>query len=164
MITHAELKEVLHYDQCTGYFLWKIAKPKYKMFIGKIAGSKTTTGYIVIKMNNISYYAHRLAWLYMTGSNPVSCIDHINEIKDDNRFANLREATYSQNNCNRGATKVSKSGRKCVVWCAKTKKYRAFGKAAGAPLKCLGSFATIDDASAAYAEFAKIHHGEFFHE
>lgn len=47
------------------------------------------------------YYSSRLAWLYMTGSWPKDQIDHINRIKDDDRWENLREANQSQNSYNR---------------------------------------------------------------
>jgi hypothetical protein len=38
---------------------------------------------------------HRLAWLYMTTAWAKE--DHVNGVKDDNRFANLREVTRQQN-------------------------------------------------------------------
>lgn len=38
----------------------------------------------------------------MTGEWPKDQIDHINRIKDDDRWENLREATQSQNSYNRG--------------------------------------------------------------
>lgn len=40
---------------------------------------------------------HRIIWLMITGEMPKRQTDHRNEIKDDNRFDNLREATNQTN-------------------------------------------------------------------
>lgn len=51
-----------------------------------------------ITLKGKDYLSHRLAWFYMTGAWPEQEIDHINGVRDDNRFANLREADR-QINC-----------------------------------------------------------------
>ena len=53
--------------------------------------------YLRIGHQGKRYYQHRLAWLYMTGSWPEHEIDHINGVRCDNRWKNLREATRQQN-------------------------------------------------------------------
>ena len=60
------------------------------------------------------YYAHRLVWLYMMNEWPKKQIDHINGIRDDNRWGNLREASPLQNNANRKRRHDNKSGYKGV--------------------------------------------------
>ncbi|WP_425985814.1 HNH endonuclease [Brevundimonas sp. TWP1-2-1b1] len=65
-------------------------------------------GYGSINIGGKPYYVHRLAWFYMTGAWPDDQIDHRNGWRLDNAFANLREATCSQNNSNR---KPSREGR-----------------------------------------------------
>lgn len=47
------------------------------------------------------YKASRLAWLYMTGEWPKYEMDHINHVKDDNRWVNLRDVTPAENCANR---------------------------------------------------------------
>jgi HNH endonuclease len=47
-------------------------------------------GYRVIEIDETEYFAHDLAWLWMTGEFPKGQIEHINGIKDDNRWCNLR--------------------------------------------------------------------------
>lgn len=96
MLTQHHLKSLVSYNPETGLFIWLAAKSN-RCKAGSIAGCKTFYGYSTISVNTIRYPAHRLAWLYMTGKFPTEKIDHINGIRDDNRFCNLREATNKQN-------------------------------------------------------------------
>ncbi|MGK6932818.1 HNH endonuclease [Escherichia coli] len=61
----------------------------------------------------------------MNGSLPKSDIDHINLVRDDNRIANLRLATRSQNIQNVNKKANNKSGYKGVSWDKKSRKWRA---------------------------------------
>jgi hypothetical protein len=123
MITQSELKEVLEYNPDTGLFVWK--KNSISKKSGSIAGSKYKNGYIYIQINKKIYRAHRLAFLYMTGNFPENFIDHINHIRDDNRWTNLRDATLSQNQANRVNQKNNTSGYKGVSWNKQCKKWKA---------------------------------------
>nr|WP_274383193.1 HNH endonuclease [Cupriavidus gilardii] len=62
-----------------------------------VAGSPDKGGYLQIFFAGKNHKAHRLAWLYMTGSWPSSNIDHINGVPWDNRWANLRDTPQSVN-------------------------------------------------------------------
>jgi hypothetical protein len=73
----------------------------------------------------MNYYAHQLAWLYMTGQWPNKHIDHINGIRDDNRFSNLRLATESDNSCNRAKQSNNVSGYTGVWWNSQKKRWEA---------------------------------------
>lgn len=98
------LRHLLHYDPLTGVWTWMNPLPRSKMRRGDIAGRLTDQGRRQIRIASGFYYASRLAWLYMTGEWPKDQIDHINRIKDDDRWENLREATQSQNSFNRDWT------------------------------------------------------------
>ena len=50
---------------------------------------------------NRLYHVHRVIWFYMTGNFPKDQIDHINHIRNDNRWINLREASIQENDKNR---------------------------------------------------------------
>lgn len=130
MVTQRRLREIFTYEPATGAFRWRINRPP-RGFAGQIAGNDNGRGYIKISIGGKRYYAHRMAFLYMTGSVPAE-IDHINENKSDNRWVNLREATRSQNNANVSGRKGirSRHGR----W------YARFGH------KHLGTFATKAEA------------------
>ena len=95
MLTQEELKLKLHYDESTGVFTRLASKKGVK--VGDIAGYLRPDGYIEISINNKSYLAHRLAWLYVTGEFPINHLDHLSGIKNDNKWLNLREATQAQN-------------------------------------------------------------------
>jgi hypothetical protein len=95
-ITQEKLKEILDYNPDTGIFTWKVSKAK-RIKVGSVAGCKNNLGYILIRIDGKIYLAHRLAWLYTNGDFPLNCIDHINQIKDDNRICNLRDVTVSEN-------------------------------------------------------------------
>jgi hypothetical protein len=94
-IAQDQLKLLLRYEPETGLFFWLHNKGPAKA--GNLAGTPTSNGYVNICVNRKLYKAHRLAWLYVFGNFPKAQIDHINGVKNDNRFANLREATCQEN-------------------------------------------------------------------
>jgi HNH endonuclease len=155
MLGLERLREVLEYNPESGLWVWlggagRKAKP------GKIAGSLDNNGYVVIRIDRAIYKAHRLAWFYMTGAWPKTTIDHINLEPADNRWVNLREASFSQNNANRGPRGDCRSGVKGVTRSANGKRWVAH-----AFNKYIGTFDTIEQARDAYQEHAKQRHGEF---
>lgn len=111
-------------------------------------------GYRVIRIDDALYLAHRLAWFYVTGNWPANQIDHINGVRDDNRFSNLREATNLQNAHNRKYNR-NKSGFQGVrkensKWLAEIKiNYKAVR---------LGLFNTPEEAHCAYLIAKRQHH------
>lgn len=92
------LKQILDYDPKTGNFLWKI-KPRAKVLPRKEAGYSSGHGYWRIGIKGRYWYAHRLAFLWMTGTIPKE-IDHINRDRSDNRWNNLRGSNRTMNLAN----------------------------------------------------------------
>lgn len=101
MLTHARLRELIHYDPDTGVMTWRIAR-RAQAPPGDVAGGPTQKGYWHIRIDGTLYKRHRLAWLYMTETTPSEEVDHINRKAGDDRFTNLRLATPSDNKCNQG--------------------------------------------------------------
>ena len=160
MLTQARLKELLSYNRETGEFVWRVTKANKTA--GSIAGCEGVLGYREMRVDGRLYLAHRLAWLYVTGEWPTQTIDHRDCHRRNNAFANLREATYRQNNCNRGARSDSRSGVKGVVWHKRNKQRGAYiGN--GKKQHYLGSFDLIEDAAAEYQAAAARLFGEFAH-
>lgn len=154
MITQEELKRHLHYDEITGIFTRIISISK-RVKVGDIAGTKTCNGYIAIRINWKSYRAHRLAWLYVNGKFPKYQIDHINNVRDDNRIINLRESTNQQNCHNR---KFNTNGKTLPLGVSiMGKKYQAQIRLDG-KLIYLGLFITKESAYIAYLTKKRLIH------
>ena len=159
MLTIEQLKEVLEYNHDTGLFIWLKPNNGPRAKVGDVAGGKRS-GYIAIKIKGKAYSAHRLAHLYMTGNFPENNIDHINHIKDDNRWTNLRDATSSQNQANQVNPKNNTSGYKGVSWHKSTKKWLAKIGYMNKDIY-IGIYTTPQEAAEAYKKKAIELFGEF---
>lgn len=158
MITQLLLQHRLTYDPITGIFVWK-NPAKYRLaYAGKEAGSLHVHGYIKISIDSLSYPAHRLAWLYVHGTFPIDCIDHINGIRNDNRIANLRAVNRKANAENRRKARAGHAtGFLGVVWRPRNGKYEARINI-NKKYKYLGLFSTPEEAHDAYLRAKRIHH------
>jgi len=155
MITTERLRELLDYNPETGVFRWRAPRRGVMRKSAGVAGVLFSKGYRYIGIEGRKYYAHRLAWFYAHGRWPACQIDHINGLRDDNRIANLREATSRDNNRN---SKPKVLGRKGI---------RLMGRKWAARIKVdgrgvhLGMFATAEAAHAAYRKAAAEYFGKF---
>lgn len=112
-VSLSRLKELLYYCPATGDFTWLVTRGG-NCRAGEMAGRPDAWGYVRINVDGQEYKAHRLAWLYMTGEWPESQIDHVNLIKSDNSWENLRPATQVQNLGNKPRYRNNKIGLKGV--------------------------------------------------
>lgn len=161
-MTMGELRAMLSYDRETGLLAWNACPPggqgSVRVKPGGLARCRSPHGYIVVRVNKILYPAHRIIWLWKTGDWPPEQIDHINGIRDDNRWENLRLATSSQNNVNRRSTLPNTSGYRGV--CRSRGKWVAQIGIDGRHVN-LGTFDTPEAAHDAYRAAVLAHHGEF---
>jgi hypothetical protein len=165
------IRECLAYFPETGVLVW-LARPEthfkdvHRMrvanskYAGKIAGSRNPDGYLYIGMRGSLYLAHRVIWKLVTGKDPLNEVDHVDRIRDNNRWKNLREADPSQNRCNTGMRYNNTTGLKGAVLDPKLKQYRAAIGHKGSKIY-LGLYPTAEAAHAAYSKAADSLHGTF---
>lgn len=79
----------------------------------------------------------------MTGSDPVSLIDHIDGVRINNAWDNLRQAANEENGRNRGASRNNTSGYKGVSFDKRAGRYEAYVNIGGRK-NSLGLFETAE--------------------
>lgn len=164
--TYEDISKAVSYDPETGLFTRIGPSPGavrrvQKRKLGQPIGSPMLRGYVGIPLSGRTYYAHRLAFLLMTGSIP-EFIDHRDGDGMNNRWENLRGCTKSQNMANRGPSIKSTSGIKGVYLTKSTGRWRAQIIANNRTIH-LGYYADRDAAAAAYNSASREHFGEFAH-
>lgn len=96
-LSYERARERLSYDADSGELFWLPRPGKGGLRTRKRAGSIKKDGYRWVTVDRAEYAAHRVCWLLHIGRWPDLYIDHINGEKSDNRIANLREVTASEN-------------------------------------------------------------------
>lgn len=137
-------RELFRYDPDTG-ILYRRHATREKV------GKAKTNGYLVVGVNGVQYQVHRIAWLVMTGAWPQGSIDHINRVRTDNRWCNLRDVPQSVNARNHHLVvkRAQMIGpvRDGDAWVVVLPHYRT--------TRTIGPFATSAEANAAFAEQGK---------
>ncbi|MGJ5032423.1 HNH endonuclease [Bradyrhizobium sp. HKCCYLS2038] len=158
LMTADRVREMLHYDRSTGTFRWRASRRGLNA--GDIAGRTSGAGYWQICIDKMYFYAHRLAWLYVTGEWPRSEIDHHDLNKRNNAFDNLRVAEHVQNQGNRAANRENRTGFKGVRWHKGVGKWQA-RISVDSKSQHLGYFEQKSDAAEAYRIAAEKKFGQF---
>ena len=157
------LTDILHYVPETGDFIW-LKPTSFRVKAGAVAGTVAVNDrgrskphpHLLIRINGVKYLAHRLAWLFGHGQDPVDLlVDHINGDSLDNRLCNLRLVTGTQNMWNiHDAQSLSKSGTRGTYQHKQTGNWIAKISINGKK-RHLGVFKTQSEAAAAYRQAAK---------
>ncbi|MCF5708931.1 hypothetical protein GIV19_16745 [Pseudomonas syringae] len=148
-ITQEYLKRLLHYDPISGVFTW--IEGRSRTPAGSVAGSLDPGGYLTVMIDSRRHSLHRLAFLYMDGAFPPEMVDHINGVRADNRWRNLRPASARQNSRNQRLNVTNKSGLPGVMWDRRSS-WRAYAYVNG---RCvtLGRYESLLSAAAARMSF-----------
>jgi len=126
---------------------------------GSEVGTVDKGGYLKTLIKRKPYRLHRIIFMMHHGYLP-KFLDHIDGDPSNNRIENLRPATSSQNNLNRGKHKRNTSGYKGVTWVATNGKYSA-RIAIGDKRLFLGYFDDPKEAHDAYCEAAQKYQPEY---
>lgn len=158
----ARLRELLCYDPETGVFTWRQNVGRWgRVKAGTVAGGVNAHGHVVIRVQGASIYAHRIAFLLMTGEFPSFSVDHLDGVKTNNAWANLRDVSQHTNTENRRTpTRGKASGLPLGVSIdRRDNRIRADITVKGKAIS-LGRFNTPEEAHAAYVEAKRrLHEG-----
>lgn len=149
-ITHEEVVAALNYDPSTGVLSWNGARRGLSKnpFDNRTPSKKD--GYLRIGFNGNRLLVHRVIWFYMTGVWPVE-VDHINGLRHDNRWVNLREVTRAKNLQN--IPPINPRNKSTgLVGSSFSERYGKFRSyiVVGRKQKSLGFFDTAEEAHSAY--------------
>lgn len=147
----------------TGYILATFTKLHPEILLDKedlikfgiYAAFFDSNGYVQIRYEGKQVYLHRAIMGF-----PDKSVDHVNQVKSDNRRVNLRLATTSQNRANITVRGDNTSGFKGVSWHKITKKWRA-DITVNKKQSYIGSYKTKEEAAKAYNRKALEIFGEF---
>jgi hypothetical protein len=167
--TPETLRKLLSYDPDTGLLTWK--RRPLEMFASESLWKRWNArycenlalvtdnggGYRKGSIFHKNYLTHRVAYAIYHDAWPVNQIDHINGDKSDNRIANLRDVTSSENMRNRVLPIGNTSGHIGVSWRRGICKWRVQITAHGKN-RHIGYFTDIEDAIAARAA-AEVEYG-----
>jgi len=149
MLNQEKVNQLFYYNPQTGIFIHRTNCPRSKFKKGDTAGRIRNDGYLLISIEGENYYGHRLAFLYMTSRWPEHQVDHINGIRHDNTWSNLRKATQSQNQQNQKKAHKDNFSGLLGAYVSKngyiTSEITCKGKSFN-----LGSFKSIESAHQAY--------------
>lgn len=165
--------DILTYHPQSGLLFFKAPKPEwfsshnaygkyYRAYAYKPAFNVPhSNGYLRGEFMGNSYYAHRVIWEMHHGAiNKDMQIDHISGNKADNRLHNLRLATNSENQCNKGLQVNNTTGFKGVYIDTTNNRYLSYIRKDDA-LQYLGTFPDAVAAALAYDDAALGLHGAY---
>lgn len=152
-IRYKEVAKLFTYDREAGVLYWRIKvhnKIRHNYVAGSVKG--TNDGYRQVSIKGKLYHEHRIIMMLCFGHIPENAeIDHINHTRNDNRLANLRFVTRSENRRNQSVNSKNTSGVTGVCFLKARKKYMSQISVDRENIY-LGLFDTLEEAAAARAE------------
>jgi hypothetical protein len=150
IISPAELSALFSYEPDTGVIRSRKT--------GKPIGCENDRGYLKWRIRGREYKLHRMAFALMLGAWPEFFVDHVNGIKSDNRWRNLRDVPEKMNTQNQvRPRRDNTSGFLGVSLSRKAGKFRAAIELDGRT-RHLGHFSSAEEAHAAYVAAKRRYH------
>ena len=146
------LRDIFLYDPETGVITRsQTVSPNGQK--GWPVGSPSGAGYLLARVDNKRFKAHRLAWALYYGTWPEHQIDHINGNRADNRIVNLRDVKPSENmqNIRKARSDREPGSLLGTTYCKRDKVWRSKIGINGKRIN-LGTFTTAEAAYAAYVQ------------
>ena len=160
------------FDYCpeTGVLRWRRRPDKSSLWNSKCAHKEAgavyrpspTRTYRTVAVDYRKYLVHRIIWLHVHGQWPDGEIDHADGDGLNNRIANLRLATRTQQLANSHRGRRNRTGFKGVSWNTQRQRYQAKIQRER-KVRHLGFFNDPAEAHAAYCRAARELFGEFAH-
>ena len=138
------LKQFISYDPISGVFTrHTLCNADRNSNLGPLVNTDSG-GYVIFSVLGESYLAHRLAFAFM-GLEIPEMVDHINRVRDDNRWVNLRPCSKSINAQNRSKHINNKSGCEGVIFDKIRGRFRTYIRFNGKNYTA-GRFTSFEDA------------------
>lgn len=117
-MTYEEARRHFSYDPETGLLTWIVSTSNRALPGSVVSATRQNKGktYVQMQFKYKGYAAHRVIWLWVTGSFPEKEIDHIDGNGTNNRWSNLREVTRHQNGKNMRKRSSTLPNRTGVYW------------------------------------------------
>jgi len=147
-VTQELVRELFSYDPETGELTWIKAPKCHSELLGKSPCRMNNRGYFAVGVSGRSYLVHRVIWLWVTGCWPTE-VDHVNGVRSDNRWKNLRECNRAENRQNACVQSNNTSGCPGVSYHSRHGKWAA-RVGLGGERTHLGYFTEYGDAVQAY--------------
>jgi len=151
------------FNYIDGKLFWKERKDAH-FKKGNEINLRDPYGYLYFQLNKHRYKVHRVIWAMFNGKIPEGfVVDHINQIRDDNRIENLRLATLSQNHKNSNFKRSNATSKYIGVSFSRTeRKWLAQINFPGERKTTrIGCFSEEEEAALAYNDFARELYEEF---
>lgn len=149
-LTYQEARELLSYDPESGKLVWRVNRTGTAKAGDEVGGPHLYKGkaYRTFKVKGQYHFAHRVAYLLVTGVFPEDEIDHENGNGMDNRWSNLRVVDRNTNMKNLRMYSTNTSGVQGVYWNKSLNRWHARIHHEGKRVH-LGFYTNVEDAVAA---------------
>lgn len=136
---------------------------QWKGLVGEEAGTVRKDGRYSIQIKGVRLFTHQVVWLLFNDQLPDTTIDHKDNDHSNNKIGNLRSASGTDQQGNKGIQINNSTGYKGVSYSTnrnKSKPWRAYIKDQGKAVH-LGYFCTAEAAAQAYDLAATEKFGDF---